>query len=310
MEEEKMVAQYTWGEILKVSYQVMNYQLFELDGHGVSLGKLLSGIFMLAASYIISRRAAREVDRRVLGRMTIDDHLRYTLRRFIFYFFLCLMTLFTLHTLNVPVTIFTVLGGALAVGIGFGSQNLVNNFISGILVMMERPIRVGDFVDCDGVSGQIEQIGIRSTIMRTGLNAVTILPNTTFIEKVLTNWTMSEVIVSSVRVGVAYGTDVRRFSDLAMAVVRETERVVKEPAPSIVFVDFGDNALVFDLIYYIQAANFPSRRAIESAIRFRLNDLFTEHGIEIPFPQRDLHVKLSEMSHALAAERPNGRPIA
>src|SRR5665213_1784003 len=120
MNKEEIVGQYTWKEILHLIYEVLNYQLFELDGHGVSLGKLISGIVMLIVSYLISRRGAKEVDKRLLTRMNVDDSLRYTMRRFIFYFFVCLTTLFTLHILAVPVTIFTVLGGALAVGIGFG----------------------------------------------------------------------------------------------------------------------------------------------------------------------------------------------
>src|ERR1019366_1577279 len=118
--------------------------------------------------------------------------------------------LFTLHTLSVPVTIFTVLGGALAVGIGFGSQNLVNNFISGILVMVERPFSVGDYIEVSGISGQVETIGIRSTIMRTGQNAVTVIPNTTFIEKNLTNYTLSGTLGSSVKFRVPFDTDIRR----------------------------------------------------------------------------------------------------
>lgn len=286
-----MLAQMTWREILRIVFEVLNYQLFELDGHGISLGKLITGVMMLVVGYMISRRGATEVDNRLLGRMSLEESLRYTLRRFIFYFFLCLSTLFTLHTLNVPVTIFTVLGGALAVGIGFGSQNLVNNFISGILVMMERPIRVSDFIEIEGVSGQVENIGIRSTVVRTGLNAVTVIPNTTFIEKNLTNWTMSGSIAGSVRVGVAYDTDVKLLRELVMKALAEVPLVANDPAPDLVFSDFGDSALIFDILYYIGASDFPSRRSIGSSIRFRLLELFTMHKIEVPFPQHDLHIR-------------------
>lgn len=294
MEEEKMVATWTWKEILHLTFEVLNYNLFELDGHPVTLGKLVTAVVMLVMSYLLSRRGAKEVDRRILTRFSVDDSIRYSLRRFTFYFFLCLSTLFTLHTLSVPVTIFTVLGGAVAVGIGFGSQNLVNNFISGVLVMLERPIRVRDFIEVDGVSGQVESIGIRSTIVRTGANAVTLMPNTTFIEKKLTNWTMSGTIACTLRISVAYGTEIPLLNQIFLGVMEEARAILKVPTPSVACVDFGDNALVFELYYNIESASFPIRGTVQSDLRLRLNELFIKHKIEIPFAQRDVRLRLGE----------------
>ena len=285
---EKVVVEYTWKEILSITYQVLNYQLFELDGHGVSLGKLISGIILLIAGYWISRRGANAVDSRLLMRMNVDEYLRYVLRRFIFYFFLCISTLFTLHTLNVPVTIFTVIGGALAVGIGFGSQNLVNNFISGLLVMMERPIRIGDFIEVDGMTGVVENIGIRSTTIRTPINALMVIPNTVFIEKNLTNWTMSQRLLCSIKVGVAYGTDPAKLTEILLASVADNTRVMREPGPVVNFLDFGDSALMFELQFWVSALSISSRRSIESQVRLKMNELFRQHKIDIPFPQREI----------------------
>ena len=290
MEKEEILVEHTWGELLHLIFQTLNYPLFELDGHPVSLGKLITGVVMLIMGYWVSRRASREMDRRVLTRMNMDDSLRYTMRRFMFYFFVCITTLFTLHTLAVPVTIFTVIGGALAVGIGFGSQNLVNNFISGVLVMVERPIRVGDYIEVDGVSGQIENIGIRSTQMRAGFNALTIIPNTVFIEKKLTNWTMSQRVASTVRVGIARGTDTKQFSSLCLGATKDIPEIMNDPAPTVAFVDFGDNALVFEISYSIHSSDFPQKGRVDSALRLRLNDLFNEHKIVVPYPQRQIHV--------------------
>lgn len=290
MNKEEIVAQHTWAEILRLIFDVLNYQLFQLDGHPVSFGKLVTGVVMLILGYVLSRRASSEVDRRMLTRMNLDESLRYTMRRLLFYFFVFVTTLFTLHTLAVPVTIFTVLGGALAVGVGFGSQNLVNNFISGILVMVERPIRVGDYIDVDGVSGQIQSVGIRTTVMRASFNSLMIIPNTVFVEKKLTNWTMSERVVSSVRVGVAYGTDAKRFTELAAQAAKEHPSVLQNPAPSVNFVDFGENGMIFEISYSIHASNFPSKGSIDSALRFRLHELFTQNGIHVPLPQRQIHM--------------------
>ncbi|MBX3022725.1 MAG: mechanosensitive ion channel [Bdellovibrionales bacterium] len=273
---------------------IVNYPLFTLEGHPVSLSNFLFGIALLILGYVLSNRGSRAFEQRVLSHLSMEDHLRYTLRRFVYYFLLMLSVLFTLRTLHVPLTVFTVIGGALAVGIGFGSQNLVNNFISGILVMVERPIRVGDFMEVDGIAGRVVAIGIRSTQVRTGPGALVTIPNTTFIEKNLINWTLSGTLSSAVRFGVAYGTDVRRLRELCLAELSEVSQVVKMPPPDFSFVDFGDNALVFDLSYSVIATAFPARKAIESEIRYRLNDLFTKHRIALPFPQRDIHLRAPE----------------
>lgn len=280
----------TWKEILAFIGEILNYQLFVLDGHGVSLGKLISGIILLIVGYWISGRGAGLIDQRLLSRLHVDTSLRFTFRRLIFYFFLTISTLFTLHTLNVPVTIFTVLGGALAVGIGFGSQNLVNNFISGILVMVEQPIRVGDFIDVETVSGQVESIGMRSTIVRTGGNAVTIIPNTRFIENNLTNWTKSDTISTSIKVGIAYGSDLEKFRRLCLEVVAQIKHVVVAPPPDVQFIDFGDSALLFEISYHIRPHSVMYRKAIASDLRFRLNEMFVQQGIVLPFPQREIRV--------------------
>lgn len=291
METEKLWAQMTWSEVIRWIFHILSYPLFELDGHAVSLGKLTSGLVMLVFAYIFSKRASREVDQRLLVRLSIEDSLRYSLKKFNFYLFMAFSTLFILHTLNVPITIFTVVGGALAVGIGFGSQNLVNNFISGVLVMLERPMRVHDFVEIDGVAGQIEAIGIRSTVVRTGQNAFTVMPNTTFIEKNLTNWSRSGSFAAAVRIGVAYGTDTKLMETVALTAAQSVPGVLSEPAPTLVFIDFGDNALIFDVAYSVSSEDFPRRREIASKIRFALNDLMLRHKIEVPYPQRDLRLR-------------------
>lgn len=293
MDAEKLAeiaVERTWQDVVLQVRAVLDYQLFELDGHGVSVAKLLTGIVLLFVGYAVSARAAREVDRRVLGRLNLDQSLRYTFRRLIFYLFFFIATMFTLRTLNVPITIFTVVGGALAVGIGFGSQNLVNNFISGILVMVERPIRVGDFIDVDGVSGEVISIGIRSTQVLTLANAVVIVPNTAFIEKYLTNWTLTPTVGLKVAVGVAYGTDLDLLKRVCFQALEGVAGILATPEPTFAFVDFGDNALLFEIFFEIGSENYASRRAIQSQVRFKLNDLFVKNQISIPFPQRDVHL--------------------
>jgi potassium efflux system protein len=290
----------TWKEILQSVWAVLNYPIIVLDGNPLSVGKLLVGIGLLCGGYILSKRASHIVEDRLLRRLDIEQSLRYTFGRFIFYFFLLLCTLFTLNTLSVPITIFTVIGGALAVGIGFGSQNIVNNFISGILVLVTRPIRVGDQIEVGSVSGTIENIGIRATHLRTGRNSVMIVPNTVFIENTLTNWTMSGEVTVSFNVGVGYETDVHRFIELALGVVRETEFVLALPAPWVRLNEFGDNALIFELGFSIKAEKFPDRNAILSDVRIRTFDAIKANRIHLPFPQRELHIAVKDAQRMMS----------
>ena len=282
-----------WADIVAPVVAGLNYKLFEIDGHGVSVAKLLSGLFLLALGYAVSVKGSSVFDERVLSRLNMESSLRYVMRRLIFYFLLFIFSMFTLRSLNVPITIFTVLGGALAVGIGFGSQNLVNNFISGVLVMAERPVRVGDFIEVDGVSGIVASIGIRTTTVVAPTNSLVTIPNTSFVEKNLVNWTKNLHVLTRVTVGVAYGSDVHLVQRLLLSAVGDVKAILKNPEPWVLFTDFGDNALIFEVLFYVQAADYPVRRQMESQVRFRVQELFTEHRVSIPFPQRDLHVDLS-----------------
>ncbi len=280
----------SWSEIFSIITDVIHFQLFELGDSPISIGKLLGAVLLLVISYIVSRQASRIIDRKIFVKFDIEESLRYTLSRFLFYLFLGISCLMSLHALNFPVTIFTVLGGALAVGVGFGSQNLVNNFISGVLVMVERPIRVGDYIEVDGTWGRVLNIGIRSTVVQTGTQAIMMMPNTTFIEKSLINWTMSKVTLNLVRIGVAYGTDTERLRQLVMDCVGAQVEVLNDPPVFVRFADFGDSALIFDIGFYLAAVNVPNRLTIASNIRYSLNALFIKEGIEIPFPQRQVRM--------------------
>ncbi len=276
-----------WNSVLMSIGWAMNYQLFQIDHQGISAGKILTGIILLVLSFLFSKRASRIIEDRLLVRLPMDESIRYTFRQLIYYFLLFISTLFTLHVLSVPITIFTVLGGALAVGIGFGSQNLVNNFISGILVMAERPMGIGDWVEVDTVIGQVQAIGIRSTQIRTVTGVVITVNNTLFIEKNLTNWTKSGTLFTKVMFGVAYGTDVKVLERVVLESLQGIEGVTE---PSLMFMDFGDNALSFEVGFRLPPSMFALRKTTESQIRFRLYENLNKAGIAIPFPQRDLHI--------------------
>jgi small-conductance mechanosensitive channel len=195
---------------------------------------------------------------------------------------------------NIPLTAFAVVGGALALGIGFGSQAIVSNFISGLLLLAERPIRTGDLIEVSGVVGTVDSIGLRSTRIRTADNFHIIVPNSSFLETNVVNWTHEDPDIRlRVIVGVAYGSPTRKVEELLLLVANEHPRCLRHPAPVVNFRDFGDSALSFEVRFWIRYDARTDRTAIQSDVRYRIDELFREHGITIAFPQMDVHLDVS-----------------
>ena len=190
-----------------------------------------------------------------------------------------------------PLTVFTFLGGALAIAVGFGSQNILNNFISGLILLVERPIRMGDMIEIEGTYGTVEEVGFRSTRVRSFENIYIIVPNSTFLEKNVVNWTLSDDLVRiHITLGVVYGSPTREVARLIRQVMDEHAKVLKTPEPVILFSDFGDNALQFEVHFWIRMKRLMDRRITESDVRYRVDELFRAAGIVIAFPQRDVHL--------------------
>jgi small-conductance mechanosensitive channel len=196
-----------------------------------------------------------------------------------------------LSLLGIPLTAFAFATGAIAIGVGFGAQNIINNFISGWILMAERPIRIGDFIEIDNTYGAVEIIGNRSTRIRRTDGVHLLVPNSQLLERTVVNWTLIDREVrTTVRVGVAYGSPVGKVAELILQAVKEQPETKTEPHPSVVFEDFGDSALIFDAYLWCDVGGEKFLREIRSAIRFRITELFEENGITIAFPQRDVHL--------------------
>lgn len=271
------------------------FKLFAVDKNPITVGKLLLGIILFIVGYFVSRKLAKSIQTKVLSRFEIDDSLQHSLQQVIFYLFIVVFTLFILNFLNIPITIFTVLGGALAIGVGFGSQNLVNNFISGIILMIERPIKVGDVIQIGELRGKVEDIGSRSTRIKSMNNTHIVVPNSTFLEQNVLNWTLSDDIVRSVvKVGVAYGSPTKKVEELLLQAVSAQPEVMKVPAVDVLFQDFGDNSLNFEVYYYAHIQNLFHLQKLASDIRFKIDELFNAHNIVIAFPQRDVHLDVAK----------------
>jgi small-conductance mechanosensitive channel len=221
----------------------------------------------------------------------VDANLIQMVKRAYWVVVISVLFLTVLGTLKVPLTAFAFLSGAVAIGFGFGAQNIINNFISGWIIMGERPIRIDDLIDVDGTLGRVEAINTRSTRIRRVDGVRIVIPNSHMLESKVINWTLVDnEIRTSVRVGVAYGSPVRKVAELIEQATREQEDVLNDPEPKILFEDFGDSSLVFDVFFFTQLRPGGDIRALRSEIRFRIDELFRENNIVIAFPQRDVHV--------------------
>lgn len=271
--------------------EVWNFEAFIVDGQPITVRKIINGIALFVVGWFISGTIANGMKKRVFSRFDLDASLQHTLRTMTFYFLLTLLTLFVLNLLNIPVTVFTVLGGAIALGVGLGSQNIVNNFISGLVIMMERPIKVGDIIKVGNLIGTVEYIGARSTRIKSLDNTHMVVPNSSFLEQNILNWTLSDKVVRmDIAVGVAYGSHTKKVEELLKLATEDIEAVLRFPAPSVLFSEFGSSSLDFELHFWMRITDLPQIYLLRSELRHKINTLFLENGITIAFPQKDIHL--------------------
>jgi small-conductance mechanosensitive channel len=270
--------------------KIFSYPLFSFNEQSFTLGQtLLVPIFFFLAYALIKKSCNFFINR--LKSRKLDPDLVLLFQRLYFIISLLLLIFTSLAILNVPLGAFAFVSGAVAIGFGFGAQNIINNFISGWILIWEKPIRIGDFLEINDVKGTVETINTRSTRIRRTDGVHLLIPNSQLLENMVVNWTLVDDLVrGQVRVGVAYGSQVKLVSKLIHQAALEHESVLKNPEPLVIFEDFGDNALIFDLYFWINTAGEKDLRVICSDLRFKMEELFGENGIAIPFPQRDIHL--------------------
>jgi len=263
---------------------------FHLGGYSITAGVLVGiGLFILLAT-VLTRMFGRRLSSRLLHRGASADNALLA-RRSLYFIVLFLVSATTLYALGIPVTAFAFVSGAVAIGVGFGAQNLIKNYISGWILMWERPIRIGDMLEVGDMRGTVEAINIRSTRVRRIDGVDVLIPNSQLLENMVVNWTLIDRLVRTVvRIGVAYRAPAERVQELMLQAVQEDEAVDTEHEPQVIFEDFGDNALVFEAYFWVQAGGERDLRVVRSRIRFRIADLFAANGIQFAYPQRDVHL--------------------
>ena len=272
---------------------------------GVTLGGVLGFFLILLVGYSASAIIRFLVREELLSRFHLSRGLPELIASTLHYLLLLLVFFFAVNAGGVELNKFTVLTGALGVGVGFGLQNIVNNFISGLILQFERPIHIGDVLDVDGTTGKVTRIGIRSSTVRTFQGAEVIIPNGNFISGKVINWTLSESLRRvELPVGVAYGTDPKLVCKLLDQAATTNENVLTSPVPAVFFKEFGDSSLNFELQFWVMQESNANR--VKSEVGLAVMELLDNAGIEIPFPQRDLRLRAVDDTAAATLLSPNG----
>jgi small-conductance mechanosensitive channel len=273
---------------------------FNLGAHRITLGLLILSTGILYGSFLASWVVQKLFVDQVFFKRRVERGVRLSVARLAHYAIVIAGFLLALSTLGFEIGKITILISALGVGIGFGLQGVVNNFVCGIILLFEQPVRVGDHVEIGGQWAEIKRIGIRSTIVETFDKADLIIPNADLISNQVTNWTLtnrqSRLIIP---VGVAYGSDVPLVMETLKACATVDARAAKTPPPQVLYLSFGENALEFELRVFV--SDTDNRMAVRSAIHQEIDRRFREANIKIAFPQRDLHLRSVDESVVLGS---------
>lgn len=269
--------------------EVIHFVLFTLGDTKISLGTLVKFIVILTIFIFLARRIASWLTEKILAKLPIQEGTRYVFKRIIEYVVLVIGIIVAFNSINVDLRGLAVIFGLLSVGIGFGLQNITSNFISGLILLFEQPIKVGDRVTVGVTEGDVTEINIRSTTIRTLNNISYIVPNSEFISSNVVNWSYDDTKIRiDINVGVSYNSDLDTVIRSLMEVARENPETLKTPEPEVLFMEFGDSAWNLMLRVWIHD---PKRHYyVRSDINCAIVHKFRDNNIEIPFPQRDVHL--------------------
>ncbi len=270
---------------------MLNTQLFVLGATPITAWTILYLCILLVALVWFSRRLKRWLVNSVLARREVDIGVRQAIGTIIQYLVVVFGLLIIFSTAGIDLTTLQVLAGAIGIGVGFGLQNITNNFISGLIILFERPIKVGDRIQVGEVSGDVIRIGARATTVKTNDNIEVIVPNADFISTLVINWSHSDREVRlHIPVGVSYGSNPEEVRDILLEVSASHPGVLRAPAADVIFTEFGESSLNFDLRVWT-SSYITKPKILRSDLNFAIQRKFKERGVEIPFPQRDVHIR-------------------
>lgn len=279
------------NEIFTSIVDFLSVPVFSLGDSNITIWTLvyLTGLFLLL--YFVTTRLFKYVVYKFLSESKVELGVRVAIGSILKYIILTIGFIVIIQTVGINLSSLTILLGALGVGIGFGLQNITNNFVSGLIILFERPVKVGDRIEVAGVAGNVTRISMRATTIITNDNISIIVPNSEFISSTVINWSHTDRNVRfNFPVGVAYKEDPEKVKNLLLEVAGENEGVLKDPKPDVLFDNYGDSSLNFNL--RVWTSRYIDRPGVlKSQLYYEIFKRFKEAGVEIPFPQRDIHIK-------------------
>jgi small-conductance mechanosensitive channel len=293
----------TWAAVKRAAQSIWTYELFSvsdttrIDGrpvtvdYGVTVGKSVGVVVLFVMGWAVATRVSRAAISLLMRRAGLSEALGRVLNRWVLALLLLGVLILVLKVARIPLTVFAFLGGALAIGLGFGTQNIIKNLISGVIILFERKVRVGDVVTLDGVSGTVMAVDLRATTVRgfDGIDAV--VPNSRLLENRVENWTLGNPTVRrTVTVGLAYGHDARRAAELLLACAKADPGVLPVPAPEVLFADFGSHAQVLRLQFWTRLGGPRPGPTVDSDLRHAITSAFAGEGLTIALPQQEVRL--------------------
>jgi len=269
----------------------LSIPLLKLGDSSITLWSILTFFILSLLLLFVAGKVRSWLTNHLLLKTKLDQGGRQAVGAITRYVIVFIGFLIILQTMKINLTTLNVIAGTLGIGIGFGLQNVASNFISGLIILLERPIKIGDRIEVGKVEGDVIEIGARSTTVVTNDNIAIIVPNSKFITENVVNWKYTgEKVRFRVPVCVAYGSDVRLVEKVLLEVARENPNVMDDPPPVVRFLEFGDNGMLFELRPWSTSLVHRKGKLI-SSLNFGIYDKFKEHNIEIPFPQRVVHIR-------------------
>jgi len=269
---------------------LLNLKLFELNQTPITVTSILMFIIVLVGFAVVSRLFRRLFLRRLLVRMGLDEGTRYNFLRITHYCIMLIGCLVAFQFIGIDLSGLVVVLGLLSVGIGFGLQNITSNFVAGLILLLERPISVGDRVTIGDIEGDVAEINMRSTTIRSLNNISIIVPNSDFISSQVVNWSHKDLKVRlDIDVGVSYDSDLEVVTQSLLEVAQEIPQVLQTPPPEVLLLSFGDSA--WDMQLQVWIADPKAHPKVRSAINCAIVLKFRQNNVEIPYPQQDLHVR-------------------
>ena len=271
--------------------EIFTTNLFTLGQSNITLGTIFYLIIGFILLSYVARRFRDILVNRILVKANVDKSARNSIGLITRVMLIFVGSIFIIQTAGIDMSSLSLLAGALGVGIGFGLQNITDNFISGIIILFEKPIKVGDRIVVGGTEGDVINISVRATTILTNENISIIVPNSEFISSRVTNWSHNDRNIRfDLPVGVSYGEDPAKVKKVLLEVARQSDHVLKKPEPIVFFDEFADSSLNFTLGVWTSTYRDKPRQ-LKSALYFEIFEQFKKEGIEIPFPQRDVHIK-------------------